>query len=365
MLSSTVIRMSGAYIAFLIGSGFATGQEAMQFFVGHGWWGIAGIGLCSVLMIYTCWSLLRAGRREELITPEAVFVFYCGPYLGRVLAWYTILLIIAVAGVMFAGAAATLRQVFGLPTMIGAGAMAGVVLVTMLLGLERLLTILAVVGPAIIAVTLLVTLMTLANSGPGLASELAAAPDVSLLRASSNWIFSSLLYVGLTLPGLASFLPMAAKVLRSQQEVRIVSVLGPCLLFGVLLLVCLALAAEFSRVSQEQVPILALAGRLPGFAEIFAGIIFLGIFSTITPLLWSVCRRFATEDGPMYRGLVVGLALVGWAGGTLLPFDQLLNWIYPTVGYAGLVLLCCLLFTDFVGRPQGAARIGSDPQANR
>ncbi len=29
-------RLSGAYCAFLIGSGFATGQEILQFFAGYG-----------------------------------------------------------------------------------------------------------------------------------------------------------------------------------------------------------------------------------------------------------------------------------------------------------------------------------------
>ena len=28
-----VVKLSGAYIAYLIGSGFATGQEVLQFFV--------------------------------------------------------------------------------------------------------------------------------------------------------------------------------------------------------------------------------------------------------------------------------------------------------------------------------------------
>ena len=32
----TVLKTAGAFIAFLIGSGFATGQEIMQFFVAYG-----------------------------------------------------------------------------------------------------------------------------------------------------------------------------------------------------------------------------------------------------------------------------------------------------------------------------------------
>ena len=38
-----VIKYAGAYIAFIIGSGFATGQEIIQFYTSYGIWGIGSI----------------------------------------------------------------------------------------------------------------------------------------------------------------------------------------------------------------------------------------------------------------------------------------------------------------------------------
>ena len=38
-----VFKYAGAFVAFMIGSGFATGQEVMQFFTAYGIWGIGGI----------------------------------------------------------------------------------------------------------------------------------------------------------------------------------------------------------------------------------------------------------------------------------------------------------------------------------
>lgn len=34
-----VLTIAGSFIALLIGSGFATGQEIMQYFASYGWWG--------------------------------------------------------------------------------------------------------------------------------------------------------------------------------------------------------------------------------------------------------------------------------------------------------------------------------------
>ena len=61
-----IINISGAYIALLIGGAFATGQEAMQFFVAFGAKGFFGLIICGLAMIYTCYSLLIAGKNNNL-----------------------------------------------------------------------------------------------------------------------------------------------------------------------------------------------------------------------------------------------------------------------------------------------------------
>ncbi|MCE4831011.1 hypothetical protein LV540_16520, partial [Clostridioides difficile] len=45
----TVISFAGAYVATVIGSGFATGQEILQFFTFYGYAGIIG-GIISMVL---------------------------------------------------------------------------------------------------------------------------------------------------------------------------------------------------------------------------------------------------------------------------------------------------------------------------
>ena len=68
-----IFSISGAYIALLIGGAFATGQEAMQFFVGFGGKGLIGLLICGFLMIYTCFSLLKAGKSSGTATMGVFF----------------------------------------------------------------------------------------------------------------------------------------------------------------------------------------------------------------------------------------------------------------------------------------------------
>ncbi len=35
-------EMAGAFIGVIVGAGFASGQEILQFFTSFGWWGVVG-----------------------------------------------------------------------------------------------------------------------------------------------------------------------------------------------------------------------------------------------------------------------------------------------------------------------------------
>lgn len=342
-----VLKIAGAFTAYLIGSGFATGQEAMQFFAAYGALGVLGAALSLLLFIYICGSLMLAGKHYGLTRNEDVFRFYCGDYIGVFLTWYTMIFIVAVHAIMLAGAGATLEQAYGIPALAGSSLMAVLSMVTLLLGLEKILDALGVLGPLIVVLTITVAVLSLANAEGSLAQHSERALELDLLKASPHWLFSSLLYVGMTLPGLASFLPAVGATTHNDGEIKASSVIGPTFFIGAMILVVLALLYQIGDVYDAQVPIMVLASQvMPVYGSIFAVIIFMGIFTTVTPLLWTVCARFASEGTARYRSLVFGLTLVGLFGGTLLPFGKLINIIYPTVGYAGLLFLACAIFRD-------------------
>lgn len=47
---SQVIAIGGAFMGFVIGSSFASGQECMQYFTGHGVLGSIGAGIIALLL---------------------------------------------------------------------------------------------------------------------------------------------------------------------------------------------------------------------------------------------------------------------------------------------------------------------------
>lgn len=342
-----VLKIAGAFMAYLIGSGFATGQEAMQFFVAYGYKGILGGFISLGLFIYVCRTLFQTGYHYQLRRNEDVFVHYCGKYLGVFLTWYTMLFIVAIYAIMLSGTGATLQEYYGLPTYVGALIMALLSMLTLLLGLKYIVNIISFIGPVIVAVILLIALLVIFNHPTAIQAGAEKIDNLKLLQASPHWLLSSLLYVGLCVLGLASFLPAIGADEKNIKHLNYASILGPLFFIGALILLSIALMTQIDIVNGTQIPVMALAKEvLPFFDSFFAIIIFMGIYSTATPLLWTVVARFAKDKTPKYNGLVILLTAVGFLGGMVLPFDQLLNIIYPTIGVMGLLFIIIAIVKD-------------------
>ncbi|MEM7100139.1 MAG: hypothetical protein AAF541_17860 [Pseudomonadota bacterium] len=343
----SVVKVSGAFVAFLLGSAFASGQESIQFYAAYGLWGLGGVAITLLLFAYVAFSLLRAGRVHALTTNEETFKHYCGNVLGKLMAWYAIAFIACVYWVMIVGAGAALDQAYGLPEWLGRIFMAAISVATILLGLRRIVDVIGAVGPVLVLLTLIISLIALVQNGDQIGANLNVIGELDLLKASPNWALSGVLYVGFSLMGLASFLPAIGERLSNQKQTLSAALLGPTLLMGTMLFVTLALLSQMEQVASVAMPTMTLAqGITSELALVFGVFITLGIYTTASPMLWVVCVRFTQEHATSYKVLAMILALVGVLGGSIVPFGQLVNLIYPTVGYAGAVLVICMVTKD-------------------
>ena len=214
---------------------------AAPFFVGFGSKGLIGLLICGFLMIYTCFSLLKAGKQNDLRTNEDAFRHFCGRYLGIFMTWYTMIMIVAVYGVMLGGVGATLEQAYGLPVIFGSGLMAFCATITLLLGLNKIIEVLGVIGPIIVILTLATAVSTILDDSLSLKEGILLSDGLEILRASENWFFSAILYAVFSLPGLYGFLPLVGATIKSNFEVKGVALLGPFLFISAMTIVVLAL----------------------------------------------------------------------------------------------------------------------------
>lgn len=335
-----VISIAGAFIAFLIGSGFATGQEVLQYFSSYGYWGILGALTTLGLFLYVGVSFIVAGFDNKFDKGSDIFKYYCGEKIGTFFDYFSVLFIYLSFTVMIAGAGATFQQHFGLPVFAGGLVMAILATSTVLFGLKNIVDIIGKIGPAIVVISITLGLVSIVQNFDGLVNANAILPTLELKRASTNWFFAALSYVGFCMLWLAGFLASIGGSAGSRDEAKKGAALGAVGFSVAVVVVALGLLACIQDVAGSQIPSLHLASNIhPTLASIFSIIIVAGIYTTAVPLLWSVSARFTEDKSSKFRVLTVILASVGFVVGIWLPFDQLVNIVYVINGYVGLILL--------------------------
>lgn len=358
-----VVILAGAIIAFTIGSGFATGQEIIQYFTAYGLKGILTVLLFAVCFIYYNYNFAKAGAEEHFERGNDVYKFYCGKYVGSFMDYYSTLFCYMSFFVMVGGAASTLRQQYGLPNWLGGVILAGLSILTVVGGLNSLVDKIGMVGPAIVILCISIGLITLFRDSGNISAGLevistgafAQAGEETIKNAGANWVISGLSYAGFVLLWFASFTAaLGARNKKRDIEYGIYGgTIAVCVAIVLVMLAQIAnintagLANEGTFVWNADIPNLILAGRIwKPLASVFAVVVFAGIYTSAVPLLYNPCARFAKEGTSKFKILTVILGVVGLLVGLYLPFRVLVNVIYVLNGYVGAVLILFMLWKN-------------------
>ncbi|MEF9953795.1 MAG: hypothetical protein RR785_00885 [Clostridium sp.] len=358
-----VLILAGAIIAFTIGSGFATGQEIIQYFTAYGLKGILTVLLFAVFFVYYNYNFAKAGAEERFEKGNDVYKYYCGKYIGTFMDYYSTIFCYMSFFVMIGGAASTLHQQYGVPFWIGGVILAALTVFTVIGGLNSLVDKIGAVGPAIVILCIAIGAITLfrdgSNIGQGLevirTGAFAGADGETIKSAGPNWVISALSYAGFVLLWFASF-TAALGARNKKKEIEYGIYGGTVAICIAIILIMLAQIANINTagfagnnifVWNADIPNLILAESIwKPFASIFAFVVFAGIYTTAVPLLYNPCARFAKEGTPKFKILTIALGVIGLVVGLFLPFRVLVNVIYVLNGYVGAVLILFMLWKN-------------------
>lgn len=342
---SKVVNYAGAFIALLIGSGFATGQELMQFFSSYGIAGIIGVCICFVALAFVGVQFVKYGFEGKFDNPNDIYKLICGKALGSFYDYFSIFFIFLSFTVMISGAQATAVQHYNAPPFVGGIVLGVLTIITVMCGLSRIVDVIGKIGPVIVILAILVGLISISKNISNLDSSLKALKvfvDNNQINQASKFGFvaSALSYVGFCMLWLAAFCATVGKNSTNFEETKYGQILGAAGFSLATIIMAFAILLSISEVHQSQIPSLILANDInPMLANIFSVIIILGIYTTAVPLLWTVIARFFEENTIKFRIATFIIGIIGMVIGLLLKFDILVKYVYVLNGYLGIMLL--------------------------
>src|SRR5699024_7197636 len=138
-----VIKMASAFIGVIVGAGFASGQEILQYFTSFGFMGTIAAIISTILLAYFGMSLTKLVSRLQTLSYKDAIYTISGRWLGFVVDAILVFTLFGVGVVMIAGAGSSLNQQFGLPVFIGSLLLVILIMLAMALKLDK---VIAVIG---------------------------------------------------------------------------------------------------------------------------------------------------------------------------------------------------------------------------
>lgn len=340
-----IFTLIGAYLGFLIGSGTATGQEMMQYFSPHGYNMFFMALVLVVMLVITNYGCAYAGRHGKFEKGTDAMEFYCGKTIGKIFSVYIVAFCYMSFIVMIAGGAATLQQQYGFPLAAGVGIITLFVVLSVIFGLKNLINIIGRITPILVIFILIISVIIICANYQHIPDNIAAidAGTLEVTKIDNNWFLSIISNAGVCIIWLVSF----NTTLGQKTEKKLLNISSVCssIIFAFIgLLIGFSILSKIDIVHNIQIPNLYIMQDFwPPIAYIFAVLIFVAIYTSAAPLLWSSVSGLEKEKSAKFTALTVVLGAIGAGIAILVPFNDLLHYIYKINGYVGFVIFIIIV----------------------
>jgi uncharacterized membrane protein YkvI len=347
-----ILKIASIYVATIIGAGFASGQEIVQFFSNYNNGGFYGIVLAGLLFAVIGYVVLdkvyteRIKDFDELLFPAVGWVF------GWVIEIAVTLFMLSIFCIMIAGAGNIFQDRLNIPYYIGICLMVAICMIALLSETKGIVFISSFIAPILIFGLVAMGVYVIATKNVFVFS---VSGDFS--KVTKNWFFSSLLYVGYN--SIISIVVMSS--LFSQLKTRKAAVVGGAL--GGLILCFIAFILNFIMYVVhpdslvKEIPLLNISEKYSSFfSTIYAIILFLAMFvSAVTSgycFIDRVCKKIRLNKKLITLFICILITPLSRLG-----FSNLISKIYPIFGYVGIFIILVILFQSI--------RIQRHPKLNK
>ncbi|HCT9180414.1 YkvI family membrane protein [Corynebacterium guaraldiae] len=341
MSYKNVVGIALSFIGLLVGAGFATGQEVVQYFTSFGIPGMWGILVAGLVMTLAGTVFLQLGSYFHASEHNQVFRNITHPIISRILDVAVILTLFAVGFVMLAGAGSNMEQQFGWPAWVGSLLMLVLVMVTGMFDVDKVSQVIGLLTPTIIIAVLFVGTYTLLHMPESVDAAISASEAIE--SPIPNWLVSALNYNGLALILAVSMSLVIGGDNISPREAGVGGIVGGAVYAVLMGIAGFSLLMNAENVGDSDIPMLTLVDNVhPVLGVIMAVIIYLMIFNTAIGMFYALGKRLSSGNESKYRIIFIAGCLAGFAV-SFAGFKALMQYVYPVLGYMGIVLVVILV----------------------
>ncbi|GIN37748.1 YkvI family membrane protein [Heyndrickxia oleronia] len=330
------LQVAAVYVGTVIGAGFATGKEIVEFFTRYGVIGIISILLAGYLFIALGTKMMLIAIDLRAKSYEEFNEYLFGRTISKFMNVFMMMMLLGVCGVMFSGAGAVFQEHLGISKNIGIYFTIFLTIFIMLIGTKGVFAVNTFVVPMMIIFNFIV--MSKSILTPNFFESVLMIPKVE-----DGWrlLLSPFSYAALNLIlAQAVLVPIASEV-NDKKVVRIGGIIGGVLLTLILLsshftLITLPNVAEF------EIPMAIIVQNTFGsiyyiYVAIIYGEIFTSIIGNVYGLGQQIQQYLSIKSLWIYMIIIAVVTLI-----SKVHYGTLLALLYPLFGYISLIFIFLL-----------------------
>lgn len=335
---SYIVKSAGMFAGSLMGSGFASGQEIVQFFSANGSKSIYSCIVTLVVLPIIGVLFMCKGYKYKLDTHNSVMSFYY----GKASKLADILLELYFASlfvVMVSASGAIINQCFGLPVICGRLFCSISVLVLVLSGADKLNSCVSLFGIIVISFTIATGFIGIFTGSTTLLEADNYVSTHHVIKIGSSWFGCGIFYPCFCCLILQILCTNRGSEAQNKKEAICGGICGGILFALTIFIMNTCFLKNLPQVCNISIPSLIIASRCGKVASVvFTFCIILGTLTASTPMIWNVCRFFGPEKSVRYIVCAVLIVIIALLLSNT-DFKILVNTIYPFSGYVGLGLI--------------------------
>lgn len=338
------LQIGAVFIGTVVGAGFASGQEIMQFFTCFGKMGIFTLLLSGFAFYIAAASVLNTAACHKAYNYRELIYHAAGERLGLIFDSLVTVFLFIGTSIMFSGSGALFHESLGLPEYLGVMVMAFLTLLVVLQALKGILRINSVIVPLLFTVIIAVLVSGILRDGTGdIVPRLAANYDGGFAKPFVFFIFYCCYNTFLSLGVLTAIPERTGKRWVLNAGVF----LGAMGLMLLSLMLDISLTLKSPEVFEYSIPMGYIAAGLGSIVKNAVSLcIWCEIFSTAISNAFGLARRLSAGGRLGYRSacLVTVICCLPLA---FADFKGLISFFYPVFGALSMFMILKLIYTSY------------------
>lgn len=330
-----VFQLAATYVGAIVGAGFASGQELMQFFVIFDYKGLMGVFLSGILFAGLGSMISIMVIKYRIKGYQQLLVRILGKKIGFIVdLWITVSIFIGL-GIMLAGCSAVFQEKLFLNYNVGLVLSSVIVLLALLKGEQGVLAINTFLIPLLIIATITVCVMSIGIKH----QEVYIAGSNPLV--GKNWLLALALYVSYNM---VTSIVILTSMDYHKLKAGIVGIwLGGFLLGAIGLIMVYAMQLYRPQVLIIEIPMLYLTEYLNfKLSWLYALAMLSAMLTTAVANAFGLITRLEPLIN-MNKDILALLVLVLAIPISHLGFGKLIGHFYPLFGYVGVVIIIAII----------------------